>query len=335
MTRPSSPTTLVALATGYQRSKVLFALIALRVPTLLAESPRSLGEIAQELGADPLAAGRFLNAAVALGLLVREGDAYGNAPDSQRFLVCGSPTYLGDFFARYDRASGSNVWARFPESLRSWRPGASIVSTEGIPVGAEVDGQHRLSLLAGEALAEALDFSAQRRLLDLGGGTGAMSIALCRRYPELRAIVLDLRRMAEIARVYVRESGLTDTIEVREGDLVAGPLPGGCDLVLLANVLSMLSAETSKALLGRIYECLQPDGRIVLSGSMLDVGETGPLSGLLFCLEDIALSAPDVERSWASYADWLQRAGFERVEHRKYFDSMDVVVGSKPRAVTS
>lgn len=332
MTPPRSPAALVALATGYQRSKVLFAFIALQVPTQLADRPRPLGDIALELGADPLATGRFLNACVALGLLVWDGDLYGNAPDSQRFLVRGTPTYLGDLFRRHDRASSSNAWAQFAESLCAWRTAATNgpIATEGIPVGAEMDGQHRLSLLAGEALGCALDLSAQRRLLDLGGGTGAMSIALCRRFPELRAIVLDLPPVATVARSCVRESGLTDRIEVCEGDFVAGAIPGGCDTVLLANVMSMLSVETSIALLGRIAERLPPGGTIVLSGSMLDDEETGPLASMLFCLEDIALGAPDVERSAASYAGWLARAGFERIERRVYFDSMCAVVGRKP-----
>jgi 2-polyprenyl-3-methyl-5-hydroxy-6-metoxy-1,4-benzoquinol methylase len=327
----TSPTTLVALATGYQRSRVLFTVIELKVPTLLAEGPKPPEDIARELGADPLATERFLDACVALGLLVQDGDAYGNAPDSQRYLVCGSPTYLGDLFARHDRASCSNVWTQFPDRLCSWRPGSTMVSTEAIPVGVERDGQHQLSLLAGEALGCALDLSTHRQLLDLGGGTGAMSIALCRRYPALRAIVLDLPAVVEVARGYVRESGLSDRIEVRAGDLVAGPLPGGCDIVLLANVLSMLSAETSTAVLDRICERLPPAGTIVLSGAMLDDEETRPLAALLLCLEDIALGAPDVERSGASYSDWLQRAGFERIERQMYFDSMCAVVGHKPR----
>src|SRR5205085_11884416 len=128
-------------------------------------------------------------------------------------------------------------------------------STEIAPIGAEVLGQHRLSLLTGEALGHALDLSAHRRLLDLGGGTGAMSIALCRRFPALAAIVFERPAIAEEARRLVRESGV-ERIEVREGDFVADSLPGGCDVVLLANVLSMFDAETSRALLGRVFSSL-------------------------------------------------------------------------------
>jgi SAM-dependent methyltransferase len=321
----------VALATSYQRSKVLFAFIDLGLPTRLADGPKCLGEIASALGADPLATGRFLSACVALGLLVRDGDLYGNAPDAQRFLVRETPNYLGDLFARHDRASRSRAWADLAESLRSWRAAANgPISMEGVPVGAELEGQHRLSLLAGEALGRAIDLSAHERLLDLGGGTGAMSIALCQRFPALHAVVLELPPAAAVARDYVRESGLMDRIAVCEGDFAEGPLPGGCDVVLLANVLSMLGVGASMALLGRVCDRLPPGGMIVLSGTMLDDEESGPLDTVLFCLEDIALGAPDVERSASTYAEWLTLAGFEGIERVAYFDTTHAVIGRKP-----
>ena len=148
------------------------------------------------------------------------------------------------------------------------------------PSGPELDGQHRLALLAGEALGRAMDWSACRRLLDCGGGTGAMSIALCRRYPELEAIVLERPAMIASAGTYVRASGL-ERIVVREGDFVSGPLPAGCDVALLANVLSMSSAETNHNLIARLYDYLPPDGTLVLSGCMLDEHGTGPMLPLL------------------------------------------------------
>ncbi|MFQ5881026.1 MAG: methyltransferase [Candidatus Methylomirabilales bacterium] len=45
---------------------------------------------------------------------------------------------------------------------------------------------------AAEALVQVVDFSAYRHLLDVGGGSGAYSIALCRAHPSLQATILDL-----------------------------------------------------------------------------------------------------------------------------------------------
>src|SRR6266581_8385233 len=182
MPEPRSPAKLLELATGYQRSKVLFTLIELEVPSFLADGARTLEEIAARIRADPLATECLLNACVALDLLIRDGDRFRNAADAQRFLVRGAPGYLGDVFRRHDSASYP-AWARLAERLRAWRPGAAKCWAP-LPGDCGVDSirsQHGLSLLLGGAVGEALDLSSRRRLLDLGGGTGAMSIALCRR----------------------------------------------------------------------------------------------------------------------------------------------------------
>src|SRR5437764_4016473 len=51
---------------------------------------------------------------------------------------------------------------------------------------------HSLSILTARALGEAVDFGGFRKLLDVGGGSGAFDIELCRRYPNLSAMVYDL-----------------------------------------------------------------------------------------------------------------------------------------------
>jgi 16S rRNA G1207 methylase RsmC len=45
--------------------------------------------------------------------------------------------------------------------------------------------------LAAE-LAETLDMTGVRRLMDLGGGSGVVSLALLNRHPELTAVVVDI-----------------------------------------------------------------------------------------------------------------------------------------------
>jgi hypothetical protein len=60
-------------------------------------------------------------------------------------------------------------------------------------------GQHPDSLLAGWKLADAFDFSAARRLVDIGGGSGGVGIALCQRYSSLSGTVADLPGVARIA----------------------------------------------------------------------------------------------------------------------------------------
>jgi 3-hydroxy-5-methyl-1-naphthoate 3-O-methyltransferase len=330
--RPASPARLLELATGYQRSRILFAFIELDLATLLAESPRSTGEIAASLGADPIAADRFLDACVGLELVARDGGRFRNTPDAARYLVRGARNDLRSALGHYERRSRRAAWSDLTNRLRTWRPGATRDGhvADDDAAGAEILDQHHLSLLTGEALGRVLDLSTKRRLADLGGGTAGMSIALCRRFPDLRSTLLERPAVVPLARACVTDSGLEQRIEVLEGDFIEAALPEGCDAVLLANVLSMLCTATTRALFRRLFAELPACGLVALSGWMPEDDRAGHLLPVLLALEDIALGASDVEHSAATYAEWLAQAGFEGIETSRYYDPATLVAGRRP-----
>ena len=318
---------LLELASGYQCAKTLFALVESDLPTLLAQEPLSVEQIARQLRIHPVAADRFLNACVALGLLERCGDRFRNAPVTDRFLVRGKASYLGDYFMKHDRQSFPR-WAELMNNLRAWRPGTNATS---LPADEEASAraQHNMALIVGEALGRAFDFSAHRRLLDLGGGTGAMSISLCRAYDRLRAMVFDLPPVIALARRMIRQAGLTKRIETRAGDFKNEELPEGFDVILLANLLSTASEKTNRRLFRRLYASLPANGCLIISGWILDDTRTSPLLSVLFCLEDICWRAPDVERAATTYRAWLSDAGFTQITHQTYCPPTSMIVARK------
>lgn len=330
-TLPRPPLELLELANAYQRSKTLFALIELQLPTLLARRPLKLAELAAALSIHELAARSFVNACVALGLLERsEDEEYRNSPLAEEFLMQGKPAYLGDQFASYDRTSYP-LWANLVQNLRRWRPGAT--DTELPPEDdqgvAGMRDRHQLSLLIGHALGQSFDFSPYRRMLDLGGGTGAMSLSICALHSKLRSLIFELPQVARLAREYVGSSNLVERIEVAAGNFKLDELPADFDVALLANVLSVASEETNRRLLRRIYERLPDGGAIILSGYILDDTGTSPLIPALFSLQDINWQAPDVERDISTYRGWLEDAGFVDVEHQPYCPPTSLLAGRK------
>lgn len=330
---PCPPIELLDLATGYQRSQTFFTLLELAVPTLLADRSLTGAEIAAELHLHPLAADRFLNACAGLGLLERTGNKFANAALSAQFLIKDRPTYLGEQFLRYD-ATSYPLWSALAQKLREWQPGATEdeLPEDDDQGQASMRAQHNFALLTGAALGAAYDFAAHRRLLDLGGGTGAMALGICRQHAELRAIVYELPEIAELARQFIRAADLADRIEVQSGNFKEDELPGGFDVALLANLLSVASEETNRALLRRLYEQLPAGGAVILSGWILDNNRTSPLIAALFCLEDINRAAPDVERTVATYENWLTDAGFIVTERTMYCPPTTMIVGRKRAA---
>ncbi|HET7251773.1 MAG TPA: methyltransferase [Gemmatimonadales bacterium] len=330
----STPAALIELATAHRRSRALAALIALEIPTRLGARARSRESLAQELNAEPAAIGALLEAAVALGVLARRDGGYANTEAAASYLRRDAPGYLGEWFMRHDRMAHALAWNELPRRLCAWRGGEpAAFAPESAPTAADREGQHQMALLAGDALADAVELGSFHRLLDLGGGTGGMAIALCRRHPHLNAAVIERADVAPLARDAIRRAGLDARIEVRAGDFLdAAPWPSGADLVLLANVLSMLPARRARELFGRIGAYLPPGGCVIVSGWMPGAAEGDGLAPALQSLEDIALGAPDVERPAADYAAWLTEAGFGDVATLAYFPPTSLVMGHKPAA---
>jgi 3-hydroxy-5-methyl-1-naphthoate 3-O-methyltransferase len=316
---PEPPQQLLELALSWQMSKVLFALVEFKIPDLLAERKRTKQEIAAVLGLHPLACDRFLHACAALKLLSQAGEYFSNTPLSETFLTSDKQSYLGDQFLNYDRTSYP-LWADLTTKLREWYPGKNAHQTpQDEDQGAEsMLAQHNLALLAGNALAEAYDFSAHQQMLDLGGGTGAMSISICARHPQLQSTVYDLSPVTQAAELKVTEAGLRERIKLQAGDLRKDELPSGFDVVLLANLLSTTSESTARTLLQRLHDQLPAGGAVLLSGWILENSRTTPLLPVLFCLEDINWEVPDVEHTVSTYVRWLEEAGFHSIQYTPY-----------------
>jgi hypothetical protein len=63
-----------------------------------------------------------------------------------------------------------------------------------------------------EELAESLDMSGVGKLMDVGGGSGVMSLALLRKYPDLKVLVVDQANVCVAGREIAVENGMQDRI---------------------------------------------------------------------------------------------------------------------------
>lgn len=325
-----SPNELLELAIGYQKSQVLFSFVELEIPKILHEKESSAKELAEKLSIDALAMERFLNACTVVGLLERENSIYKNTPLAEYFLVKGGEFYLGGQIERYKNRSYP-LWANLTEKLKTWKYGESNSETpEDDDQGADsMAEQHNLALLHGRTLAEAFDFSSYKRVLDLGGGTGAMSIGLCESCENLKATVFDLPENVDKASEFISKSNLQTRIETVGGDLTKDDLPENFDVALLANLVSVFDEETNKKLLSNIYKKLPDGGACLISGWILDEDRLAPEISVLFCLEDISWNSPDVERSFNVYKSWLEAAGFTRIEYKTYLEPTRLICAFK------
>jgi ubiquinone/menaquinone biosynthesis C-methylase UbiE len=113
-------------------------------------------------------------------------------------------------------------------------------------------------------------------LLDLGGSHGLYAMECCRRYPSLRATIIDFAEALHHARGIVEEEGMGSHVQLLAADFTAIRLPMSQDCVLMFNVVHGLSEEENNALVQRALQALKPGGKLyILDQLREEKGRTG------------------------------------------------------------
>ena len=167
-------------------------------------------------------------------------------------------------------------------------------------------------------------------MLDVAGGSGAFTIALCRKHQSLCATILDFPSVIEVARHYVAEAGLQDRVAYIEGDALKLAWPVGQDVVLFSYLLSAVGKADIEALVDRAHASLKPGGTLIVHDFMVADDLTGPASAALWML---VLSSAEPVCLTAGYVTRLMKGvDLEVVAADLVPTITKVVVGVKPAA---
>src|SRR3954452_21636217 len=221
------------IAYGFMASKALFAALELDLFTELAAGPRTRPELAASTGVAGHRLQTLLHALTGLGLTVEDRGSYTNAPAAERWLVRGGPDDVGDYLrlqvARQIYPALLHLDAGIAGTGVAFDTLGDLLAEPG-EARTFTAGQHAGSMRAARLLAARLPLCGARRLLDVGGGSGAFSIALCERHPELRSTLLDLPAVVDVAREYCAAAGLGARIDFLPDDAVDRAWPGEQDV---------------------------------------------------------------------------------------------------------
>jgi 3-hydroxy-5-methyl-1-naphthoate 3-O-methyltransferase len=337
---PLSPMPLMQLATGFWASKTLASAHELDLFSGLSGSAgTTVVELAESLGIDQRPAELLLTGCAALGLLECDGGRYVNSPAAEEYLVRGKPYYFGGWVQMLDQRLYPG-WGKLTEAIRTnrpttWDPGRQASLFEGedpLMLAGFWEAMHSISTLTARGLATAVDLSAADKVLDVGGGSGAFDIELCKRYPNLTATVYDLSPVTDIAARKIRDAGLSDRIDTVVGDFFAHPeLPTGHDVALLSMVLHDWTRERNHMILRKCWEALESGGHIIIAELLVDDEKTGPPSAALMSL-NMLIETEGRNYTAAEYAGWLHDTGFRDIRTVR-FDlpgANGAVIGTKP-----
>ncbi|HAX77722.1 MAG TPA: ubiquinone/menaquinone biosynthesis protein [Cyanobacteria bacterium UBA11162] len=257
--------------------------------SLLDQAPAKAEDIGKKLSLGARATEALLGVMTSLGYLVQLNGKFHLTEVSRNFLLPHSPYYWGGIlhFIRNNPLSHSALLEAFRKDK------ATIYQDKDIWKAHEVDEEqarvftrHMHSQTVAPAIGAAWrgDFEGVKRLLDVGGGSGAFCFPLTQRYPEMRCTILELPVVCKIAEEYISKAGLQDQIDTYSADFFQEPWPSGYDAVLFSNIFHDWSRERCIHLARRSFEILPSGGRIYLHEILLADTKDNPLVATSFSM---------------------------------------------------
>jgi (2Fe-2S) ferredoxin/predicted O-methyltransferase YrrM len=314
---------------GFQESRVVLTALELDLFTAVGEGGSS-AEVAARLHTAERSTGMLLNALVSLGLLTKRDGVFRNSPATARYLAAGSPDN-----ARPALLHTAHLWHRWSTLTDCVRAGTAMGQQEIDGRGEDwteafIAAMHRNASERAPLVVRAVGAEDVRRMLDVGGGSGAYSIAFARANPALRADILDLADVGPIALRHIGEAGVADRVQVRTGDLRRDRLGEAFDLVFVSAICHMLDPAENLDLLRRCREALGPGGRVVIQDFILEPDKTSPRFAALFALNMLVGTRGGSSYSEPEYARWLGEAGFEQIRRVRLPGITGLMIASRP-----
>lgn len=284
--------------------------VELGIFEVLALEPMSADALSERCGTDPRATEKLLNLLVGARYLHRTSDGtYRLTKRARRWLLERSPQSVRDMVRMKDLEWR---WIDQLEAfVRTGRP-LDVHSTMSADDWRLYQrGMRAQAGLAARWLARRLTLpEGATAMLDIGGSHGYFSVALCRKHPQLTAVVLDLPQAVAEAAPLLTAEGMGDRVLHRAGDVLTDDLgTEGYDLILAFSLVHHFDADTNRRLATRCAAALRPGGIYVIGDLMRPDTPRGASALDLFYDLYFALTSRSGLWSTDEMAEWQRDAG--------------------------
>ncbi len=322
------PEEIRALANSFQQSRILLSAIELGLFTTLDKQMLPSKEVAKKINADERATDRLMNALVALGFLRKVHGKFFNSENASQYLVKNKPEFMGGLFHSLGLW---NTWSSLTESVKA---GTSAAERKPSPGGVDwlesfIGAMHYRGVKEAKITALMLDLSASKKMLDVGGGSGAFAMEFIKKNSSMSAVVFDLPNVIPITSRYVEQEKMDDKISYLSGDYLVDDFGGGYDLIFLSAIVHINSFDENNLLIKKCYNSLNTDGQIVIKDWVMNEDRTEPAGGAFFALNMLVGTERGDTYTGTEMKNWFTNAGIKKIERKNTSFGSSLMIGYK------
>jgi hypothetical protein len=288
----------------------------LEIADLVRDRPKGVDELASATGAHAPTLYRLLRALTGLGIFTQDEQARFGLTPMGRTLCSGSQTtreraaFVGEPWVW-------NAWGNLYESVLTG--GSAFRHTHGMSLFEYLERHpearssfhrnlSRQSELQIPSILATYDFSRFERVVDVGGGHGALLTAILAASPRLTGLLYDLPEVVAEAAEVASTSGVAERFEIVGGSFFDSVPPGG-DCYLLKLVIHDWDDEYAVRILRNVRPAIGDSGKLLLIEFVMPAGDAFHHAKFMD-LSILVLTESGRERTEAEYRDLLANSGF-------------------------
>jgi len=320
------------MSRAFIESASLFSGIDLDLFTSISQGDNTVARFAKISGITELNAERLMTMCATAKLIHWKDGHYENAEDVERFLVKRETGYAGPWLT-FLRPGWKN-WGNLTEKLRNQAEPVVIGGYESMTVEEARkyhEGTSSIGFGAGRRFVKEVNLSNRKKMMDLGGGSGAYSIVCAQAHENLQAVVFDLPPVVEVTKEFIKKNQVQDRVTTLGGDFTQDEFPDNCDVALMASNLPQYNREIILLVVKKAFQALTSGGEMHLIGEMLDDDRAGPADAAIWGLLEVMSNSTGLTHTRADCVDYFQNAGFQDVQVNEFVPGILVrVSGTKP-----
>ncbi len=294
---------------NYQETQLLFSAIRLNVFSLL-DQPITAKSIADELKCDEKQIELLLLSLLSCNLVGRQGEFYVNTAETREFLSRNSQVFLGDALLFREKMTSLEHLEKIIKAEDGvQKPTYDFSELAKVSIPEMYTG--RVQAFIGEMEQLYPDRNRPLHILDLGGGTGILSIEFVRHFPHSKATVFETPEVAAITKEIICGHNAEANIDVTAGDFNEDSLGGPYDLIIASGILNFVKGELS-IFMQKLAAALKNGGHLLVIGRFSSQDYNIP-PNMLGWLSGFLDGVP-LPPSGREIAETIQKAGLSPVD---------------------
>jgi hypothetical protein len=332
-----SPEKILQTGLAFWASKTLLSAIEIGLFSELARGAQNGDVLTGRLGLHARSARDFLDALVALGFLTRDGDQYGNTPETDLFLDRRKPSYVGGILEMANHRLYA-FWGYLTEALRTGLPQNELrTGSPGMFETLYADPARLKQFLAAMTgishganmtIARAFPWTQYRTFADVGTAQGDLAGQVALANPHLTGTGFDLPEVAPIFEEYTSTLGLADRLRFQPGDFFKDALPP-VDVVMMGHILHDWDLPTKKMLVRKAFEAIPAGGALIVYEAIIDDDRSKNAFGLLMSLNMLIETPGGFDYTGGECQQWMKEAGFSSSRVQPLVGPDSMVIGIK------